>query len=171
MDISLATIDLGVLDELVADLIVLPFFSDERPLRGTSDLVDWRTKGLLSTRIATGSIAGLPGDKERIPLKPHLQIENALLWGLGHSSSFDVVDCENACKAMLQTADEMDAHALACVMPGRSVTMIPSEIVLNKLLLHLDGKFTRLTLFENGAEHRGLRTLIEQRERRLRVQL
>ncbi|MDH3842567.1 MAG: hypothetical protein OES69_01410, partial [Myxococcales bacterium] len=51
------------MDELQTELILLPFFEDERPLRGAAGLIDWRLCGALSRRLAGGDLRGSFGEK------------------------------------------------------------------------------------------------------------
>ncbi|MGB5283245.1 MAG: M17 family peptidase N-terminal domain-containing protein, partial [Polyangiales bacterium] len=77
------------LDELQAELIVLPFFSDERPLAGAAGLIDWRLCGALSRKLMAGYLDGSFGEKALLTNPGTLKSEGLLLVGLGDSSAFD----------------------------------------------------------------------------------
>jgi hypothetical protein len=58
--VSFLASDLGKWDSLeqVPETLVLPFFADERPLRGAAGLCDWRLCGRLSRLLQSSSVAG-----------------------------------------------------------------------------------------------------------------
>src|SRR5260221_14536712 len=49
------------------ELLVAPFFADERPLRGTGGLVDWRLCGRLSRLLAARRVTGALGETPLLP--------------------------------------------------------------------------------------------------------
>ena len=57
------------LDQLQTELMVLPFFSDERPLRGATGLIDWRLCGTLSRKLMAGYLDGRFGEDEAVQSK------------------------------------------------------------------------------------------------------
>jgi hypothetical protein len=63
VSVSFLASDLGKWDQLenAPETLVLPFFSDERPLRGAAGLCDWRLCGRLSRMLQAGRVAGQLG--------------------------------------------------------------------------------------------------------------
>ena len=57
----------GRLDRLSSELLVVPFFEGERPLRGPAAQVDWRSCGLVSEQIGRGALAGQSGEVLLLP--------------------------------------------------------------------------------------------------------
>ena len=57
------------LDQLGCEALILPFFDDERPPRGTLGLVDWRFAGLVSRLIQRGVVRGEAGATSLLPAR------------------------------------------------------------------------------------------------------
>ena len=73
-------VDLGELD--------LPFFADERPLRGAAGLCDWRLCGKLSQVLQRGRVTGALGEVTLVPGRPRLPFDKLLLVGCGPGGDF-----------------------------------------------------------------------------------
>lgn len=65
------------------DTLVIPVPADERPLRGTAGLVDWRVCGAISRQLACGFVAGKRGEAVLLPAPRPLRASRLLLMGLG----------------------------------------------------------------------------------------
>lgn len=65
------------------DLLVVGFAEDERPLRGSAGLVDWRLCGALSRLIRAGRIGGARGEALLMPAGGGLRAGRVLALGLG----------------------------------------------------------------------------------------
>src|SRR4051812_45878205 len=70
------------------ELLALPFFSDERPLRGAAGLADWRLCGRLSRLAQLGRIDGAVGESTLLP-GMRLPFARLVLYGVGDSDQFD----------------------------------------------------------------------------------
>jgi len=70
-------------ESLYEENLVLAFYTDERPPRGYSGLVDWRMNGLLSTEIARGRISAAFGEKVIFPQPDRITVKRLILFGLG----------------------------------------------------------------------------------------
>lgn len=75
-------------DRIEAQVVVSPFFSDERPPRGPQGLLDWRLDGLLSTMLARGEACGLPGEKILVASNGKILAQWALFIGAGERAGF-----------------------------------------------------------------------------------
>ncbi len=80
MDIILSTEDVDLQD---CDVLVTGFFEDERPLKGTSGLIDWRLNGRLSHFLREGKMTGAWQESTLIPSGGRLRPPFVLLLGLG----------------------------------------------------------------------------------------
>ena len=74
-------VDPASVERARADLVVVPLFSMERPLRGGAARADWRLCGKLSALLAAGRLAGAPG--EAALLSTFGGLRTPLLLGLG----------------------------------------------------------------------------------------
>ncbi|MBI2606877.1 MAG: hypothetical protein HYW49_12450 [Deltaproteobacteria bacterium] len=70
-------------------LLVIPVSGSERPLKGTTGLLDWRLCGLLSRLIIQGKISGADGEFTLIPVRYHHGSRNLLCVGTGKRTAAD----------------------------------------------------------------------------------
>ena len=88
----------------------LPFFEDERPLRGAAGLCDWRLGGRLSALLgATGEarLVGTFGERLLMPTGPRLPWQRLMLFGLGNSLAFDETIARRAARQLLLALKEV----------------------------------------------------------------
>jgi hypothetical protein len=99
------------------DALVVPVWSDVRPLRGAAGLLDWRLCGRLSQMLRDGKISGAAGEKLLLATG-RVAWQRVLAIGLGESVAFDegafraVVDC------CLDTLRRIGVGSLAIAFPG-----------------------------------------------------
>jgi hypothetical protein len=151
------------LDELQTEIIVLPFFSDERPLRGAAGLIDWRLCGALSRKLMAGYLDGDFGEKALITAPSKLKSEGLLLLGLGESSTFQTGIAQRACALIAQTLTEAGVSTAALALPGRSLGLLTA---LSGMQLWLgasprDARLEEVTIIELAEEHRALDSLFD----------
>jgi Cytosol aminopeptidase family, N-terminal domain. len=105
------------------DTLVVPVWSDVRPLRGAAGLLDWRLCGRLSQMIREGRVSGAAREKlllvtSRIPWRRVLAV------GVGESTAF----CEDAFRSTvdcsLQALRGIGASSVAMALPGRDIDLI-----------------------------------------------
>jgi len=159
----------------------LPFFDDERPLRGAAGLCDWRLGGrisrLLGARIGAQrddrgesvKLRGEFGEKLLLPTGPRLPFARLVLFGLGPAKVFDESLARAACNDLLKTlrgldpSDDAEAH-LALVPPGRSTGFLSArravELVLEEAAPVLPAG--RLTVVESPAGQKEAGELIRR---------
>jgi hypothetical protein len=81
-------IETARLDQVIVDVLVTPFFSCDRPLRGPAARADWRLCGLLSERLQREELAGRQGEAALIPTGGRMRSPILLVMGLGPRSDF-----------------------------------------------------------------------------------
>jgi hypothetical protein len=155
------------LDELQTELIVLPFFSDERPLRGATGLIDWRLCGTLSRKLMAGYLDGRFGEKALVSTPQNLKSEGVLLVGLGASTAFDAHVAKRACTLIANALTESKVSNAALALPGRSMSLLPA---LQSMQLWLaasprDAQLEEITIIERAEEHRALDSLFDAMRR------
>lgn len=64
-------------------ILVIPIFQDERPLKDSTGLLDWRLYGFISKHIANGRIIGKHNETVLIPVYYHGEYKYILVLGLG----------------------------------------------------------------------------------------
>lgn len=151
------------LDELQTEVIVLPFFSDERPLCGATGLIDWRLCGALSRRLMAGYLDGSFGEKALLTGAPKLKCEGLLLVGLGESAAFDTLVAHEACALIAEALAEARVTTAALALPGRSMGLLPA---LEAMQLWLEasagnGDLEEVCVIERAEEHRALDSLFD----------
>ncbi|MEO6953203.1 MAG: hypothetical protein ABI321_15485 [Polyangia bacterium] len=143
----------------------LPFFDDERPLRGAAGLCDWRLGGrisrLLGARIGPQrddrgeavKLRGVFGEKLLLPTGPRLPFSRLVLFGLGPQRSFDESVARKAVSELLGTLRQLvDAPAgataapeagpvIGIVPPGRSTGALSARRALELLLEGAEQQF------------------------------
>lgn len=151
------------LDALETDLIVLPFFSDERPLEGASGLLDWRLCGSLSRKIMAGYVDGHEGETSLVVSPPKLLAAGILLVGLGPSGSFDTEVAARSCALIADRLVESRVSTAALVLPGRSSSRLPSlEALQLWLSVEIDDRhLNEIMLIEQADVHRALGSVLD----------
>ena len=119
-------VDTSSFERVPADLAVVGFFSDERPLRGAAGRADWRLCGLVSELIASGRLRGKKGEAALVPAFGRLAAESVLLLGLGRRSSFGTARAQEASAAALRRAILLGARSLA-LAPATAGEGFPSQ--------------------------------------------
>ncbi len=151
------------LDALQTDVIILPFFEDERPLRGPAGLVDWRLCGALSRRLASGDLRGTFGEKGWAITLPKLKAERLLLFGLGPSDAFDGRSASESCALIAKAVSETKLATAALALPGRSMDRLPADEAMQRWLeaTSRDLALGELTIIERRADHKPLESMID----------
>jgi hypothetical protein len=111
------------LGEARPELLVAPFFADERPLRGAAGLADWRLCGRLSRLLAAGRVGGAFGEATLLPGQK-LAFPRVVLFGLGPSDGFDEPRFRAASRAIRELARGLGSTRYALPLPGRSTGRI-----------------------------------------------
>ena len=176
LELAFLSPDLRRFDEAPSELVVLPLFSDVRPLRGAAGLVDWRLCGFLSKLIIRGRVAAQFGEQTLLPGAGRLPFDKVLLFGLGERSAFDVERFDEAMLRIFRALDRLNTRAAALELPGRAVGAIEAALAAERLhsvarrcdaLNQLDD----LVVVESPAGQRAMEPVIEQERRRSRARL
>lgn len=152
--ISLLPENLDELDRMDRDLLVLTFFSDEKPLQGLNSLVDWRMNGRLSRLLMDSTILGQTGEKILLNTNRKIQAKRLLVYGLGQRSHFDNSAFIQSCKHLLSIIKGLKAESWAMNVPGTSNR--GSEYFLERsaiLMKEIRGQYAgNVSLFIGGKE-------------------
>ena len=157
------TASMKSLDQLDVELLVLPFFSDERPLAGAAGLIDWRLCGALSRKLMAGYLEGQFGEKGMLAAPDKLRAEGLLLVGLGPSHELRRDRLEQACVLISDALREAKVATAALVLPGRGLDLVPA---LDAMQLWLESgslgdELEELSIIERPEEHRALASLFD----------
>jgi hypothetical protein len=120
VDIRLVAPDLRELDDTSAELCACTIWSDERPVRGFADLIDWRLGGRLSALLKSGFLTGAQDEALLIPAKPHLPFEKALVIGLGKREGFGEEGFRAAVRHVARALEGLRVRKAVVELPGRA---------------------------------------------------
>jgi hypothetical protein len=118
------------------DALVIPVWSDVRPLRGAAGLLDWRLCGKLSQMLRDGRLTGAVGEKlllatARIPW------QRVLAMGVGESIAFDEDAFAEAISCGLEALRRLGLHSIAIAFPGRDIDLVRPERAMRGFLAAL----------------------------------
>jgi hypothetical protein len=105
------------LDEIEAQCLVLTTFSDDRPLRGLTGLVDWRLNGQLSRLMLRDFVDGHYQEATLSPIEGRLNFGRIVLIGMGKRSEFDAQRFEELCRFCFRTVTRMEIVDFAMTLP------------------------------------------------------
>lgn len=146
MNVSFLASDLTKWDALdgAPETLVLPFFADERPLRGAAGLCDWRLCGRLSRLLQSSRVAGKSGETTLYPPNTtnvrRLPFQRLLLVGLGVADRFDEKSARDASRLILDKMKALGATRYALVPPGRSTGRLSARRALEIYLDEAKGR-------------------------------
>ena len=103
-----------------ADLLVVPVFSDERPMRGAAGRADWRLCGRLSQLLAGGRLVGHPGEAVLAASFGGLAAPLVLALGAGERKRFDAQGLQAFAGEAVRRALALRVPTLALQMPGET---------------------------------------------------
>lgn len=171
MEVRFVPPDLRKLDALRSEAMSVPFFEDERPLRGALGLVDWRTCGRVSRLILRGRLRGAAGENTLIPIRPELPFEKLFLFGLGPRASFDLEAFDRAVLRMLETLARARVRASVFVLPGRALDLIEPQAAIARFLdlAHDNLDHDEVVLVEGPEAQKAMMPLVERARRRARA--
>jgi leucyl aminopeptidase len=173
MDVHFATPELSTLDDLRCEALALPFFSDERPLRGALGLIDWRMCGLISQLRIAGHLTGEPGEHSLLPARPRLPMDKIFLFGLGPRKALSRDSMRATIEAMLETLTRAGVRTTALCLPGRSSEAVAAADAMEAFVRTLETHehHDELILLESHEAQRKMEPVLELERRRARARL
>lgn len=100
-----------------ADVVAVPLFSGERPLRGGVGRADWRLCGKLSELVAAERLRGEPREAALVATFGGLRAPLLLVLGAGPREAFDVARFESIVCDAVTRAVRLRAQRLALPFP------------------------------------------------------
>jgi hypothetical protein len=120
-------LDSSPAERVRADLLVTPFFAEDRPLRGPASRVDWRLCGLLSEMLGRGAFAGAVEEVVLVPTAGRLRAPRALLVGLGPRDAFSPKILRRCAQIAVARAAALRAGIVALALPSEASTGLAAE--------------------------------------------
>lgn len=103
-----------------ADLLAVPVFSDDRPLRGAAGRADWRLCGRLSRLAVEGRLGGQPGEAVLAATFGGLSVPLVLTVGAGPRRAFDAPGLQAFAGEAVRRALGLRVPTLALPMPAET---------------------------------------------------
>jgi Cytosol aminopeptidase family, N-terminal domain len=169
MDLRFCPTDMGSLSELKTEALCLPFYRDERPLRGPAGLVDFRLCGKVSKLIAGGRMAGDLGEAVLMPARPRLSAERLVWIGAGLASELGEPRFRELVKDVLVRLSNLRVRAAALSLPGRVRGQIEAVAAIDWFLEEARGfseRLDELTLLEPADAARLMQPRVDRARRR-----
>ncbi|MDD9933314.1 MAG: hypothetical protein OXT09_06920 [Myxococcales bacterium] len=173
MDVRFAPPELERIDGLRCEALALPFFADERPLRGAAGLVDWRLCGFLSSLLRSGKLEGVAGETVLLPARPKLPVDKLFLFGLGPSEEFADDQVGPMIDHMLDTMAQAGIRTTALCLPGRSTGRCEAATAMEAFIASIATRLEHdeLTLLEHPDAQRAMEPVVERERRRARAEM
>lgn len=114
MDIILSIEDVDLQE---CDLLVTGFFEDERPLKGTCGLIDWRLNGMLSRLLQEGRMTGEWQETTLIPSRGRLTPPFILLLGLGKVRDYSTLRLRALFPRLFETLRNLKSSRVCLSFP------------------------------------------------------
>ena len=115
------------IDKTGTEAIVLLFFSDERPLKGASGLIDWRMNGAISRLIAGGMIKGERGESILMVPKSRIKAGKILMAGLGKSSELNKDALSESAGALMKQLVKIGVNKFSISLPPEPLLPIKTR--------------------------------------------
>jgi hypothetical protein len=120
VQVTLVPNDLGRWDQArPGDLVLIPVWTDVRPLRGASGLLDWRMCGRLSSWMVAGKVTGDEGEQTLFPSGGRLAWRLVLAVGAGARADFSEKRLGALVRKMCKTVRGLGVGHVALALPVR----------------------------------------------------
>jgi len=122
------------IDMHTAEALALFFFSDERPLTGSSGLVDWRLCGQISRLLIDGSVSGDLGERVLLPPQGKITVDKVPLLGLGLSGAYSFDRYSQTASWVAESLRRMRITSVAMTLPGLDIVEMDHALAAQKLV-------------------------------------
>lgn len=114
MEIIISPKDIDIQE---CDFLACGFFSDERPLKGSAGLVDWRLNGRLSRLLKERKITGQWEEVILIPTQGRIFPKLVLLFGFGNLRQYSYLKVREISMYILNTLSRLKASNVCLSLP------------------------------------------------------
>jgi Cytosol aminopeptidase family, N-terminal domain len=115
MDIILSIEDVDLQE---CELLVTGFFQDERPMKGTSGLIDWRLNGTISHLVKQGKMTGEWQETTLIPSHGRLIPPLILFLGLGKVKEYSTLRLRDLFPRLFDTLRNLKSSKVCFSFPS-----------------------------------------------------
>ena len=152
------------------DSIALGIFEDERPLKGTAGLVDWRLHGRLSRLLLSSFVTGQFMESCLTPAGDHLPMDKVILFGQGSLEALDARRFTQVAEEILSTLGRIGSTHFAWsiwdLTRGRLAPEEAAGILYRQFLAENEGRqdhpLKSVTCIEHGPWGRAIQDAFRQ---------
>lgn len=105
------------MDVQECDVLVVGFFKDQRPLKGSIGWIDWRFNGRLSHLFINKRLIGEWNEMTLIPSQGRIKPRMVLLLGLGRLREYDSLRIREIPSYFLKTLKKLDVDNICLSLP------------------------------------------------------
>ncbi len=105
-------------------VLVIGFFENERPLKGSSGWIDWRLNGMLSRFLIEKKLTGVWKETTLIPSQGRILPRMILLFGLGKVKEYSYLRLRELSPYLLETLKKLDAWSVCLSLPYQGSTHV-----------------------------------------------
>ena len=120
-------IETSSLEQVIVDVLVTPFFSCDRPLRGPVARADWRLCGLLSERLQREQLTGARGEAALIPTAGRMKSPILLAIGLGPRSDFGEEALRDVARDAAERLLGLRSGIVGIALPGEAASRLATS--------------------------------------------
>jgi hypothetical protein len=158
--LSVLPLDLARWDETARDLLVLPVFKDDRPLRGAAGLADWRLCGRLSRLVKASRATAEAGETMLLPPGRRLRFQRVMWFGLGDAKGYTDDRFRKDLAWILGVVTKAGATDWALQLPGRASGLIGARRAIEIILEDPQLAEQPITLLEDPAGQKDIAELL-----------
>jgi hypothetical protein len=158
--LSVLPLDLARWDETQRDCLVLPVFTDDRPLRGAAGLADWRMCGRLSRLLKANKASGAQGESMLLPPGRRLKFSRVLWFGLGDAKGYSDARFEKDLVWILNVVAKANVTDWALQPPGRASGLIGARRAIELMLGNPDIAKQSLAILEDPSGQKDIAELL-----------
>ena len=164
MALSVLPLDLARWDEATRDCLVLPVFTDDRPLRGAAGLADWRMCGRLSRLLKANKANGDAGESMLLPPGRRLRFNRLLWFGLGETKGYSDARFAKDLAWILDVVIKAGVKDWALQAPGRASGLIGARRAVELMLDNPLVAAQSIVLLEDPAGQKDIAELLRNQK-------
>jgi len=158
--LNVLPLDLSRWDETPRDILVLPVFRDDRPLRGAAGLADWRLCGRLSRLIKASKATADAGETMLLPPGRRLRWKRVMWFGLGDAKGYSDARFAKDIAWIRDVVKGANATDVSMQAPGRASGMIGARRAVELILEDVGFAAQQITLLEDPAGQKDIAELL-----------
>lgn len=124
----------GRIDTQDCQVLIIGFFENEKPLKGSSGWIDWRLNGILSRFLIEKKLTGEWKETTLIPSQGRISPNLILLLGLGKVKEYSYLRLRELSPYLLETLKKLEASMICLSLPYQGNTHVDCGKVAEVLI-------------------------------------